>query len=227
MQLVYVNYGTTDDFALLSTMNISVVGRIVLTRYGAIYRGDKVANAAQAGAIGCLIYSDPASFAPVGTAPNQVYPFTQWLPSQGVQRGSIFEGGSMHNCLIPISITHHGRFWGPPHTRLASRTTRYCRRTHCSQRLASSAAENCDSAYLVRGRAAAAAGSQRHSRASKLAGWTADYLPHWARSHHDGAGSAVKQQHRNYHQRVCNCPRRGGARPCCVARQPQRCLGIW
>ncbi len=52
----------------------------------------QVAHAAAAGAVGCLIYSDPFTFAPNGTSPSQVYPYTKWLPEQGVQRGSIFMG---------------------------------------------------------------------------------------------------------------------------------------
>lgn len=66
-EIIYVNYGTVDDFARLATFNVSALGKIALVRYGEIYRGDKVANAAAAGAIGCLIFSDPITFAPNGT----------------------------------------------------------------------------------------------------------------------------------------------------------------
>ena len=34
-ELVYANYGTAADFALLSQLNVSVEGKIVITRYGA------------------------------------------------------------------------------------------------------------------------------------------------------------------------------------------------
>ena len=91
-EMVYANYGTIEDFLYLRNINVSVHKRIVLVRYGGIYRGDKVANAYANGAAGCLIYSDPITYAPKGTDPMDVYPFTKYLPDQGVQRGSIFEG---------------------------------------------------------------------------------------------------------------------------------------
>ena len=52
----------------------------------------QVKNAATYGAIGALIYSDPADYAPEGTGVNDTYPNTQWLPPTGVQRGSTFKG---------------------------------------------------------------------------------------------------------------------------------------
>lgn len=41
--LVYVNYGRTEDFFQLERqMDINVTGKIVIVRYGKIFRGNKV-----------------------------------------------------------------------------------------------------------------------------------------------------------------------------------------
>ena len=58
--LVYVNYGIPDDYERLERMGISVKGCIAIARYGASWRGIKPKVAAEHGAVGCLIYSDPA-----------------------------------------------------------------------------------------------------------------------------------------------------------------------
>ncbi len=59
-QVVYVNYGTPADYKKLDEMGISVEGRIALARYGNVFRGLKVWQAEERGAVGVLIYSDPA-----------------------------------------------------------------------------------------------------------------------------------------------------------------------
>ncbi len=57
--LVYINYGITEDYEQLERLGISVKGCIVIARYGASWRGIKPKLAAEHGAVGCLIYSDP------------------------------------------------------------------------------------------------------------------------------------------------------------------------
>ena len=57
--LVYVNYGVPEDYEALDRLGISVKGAIVIARYGGSWRGIKPKVAAEHGAIGCLIYSDP------------------------------------------------------------------------------------------------------------------------------------------------------------------------
>lgn len=47
-------------------------------------------NAGARGAIGVIIFSDPADYAPEGTAPAALYPHGPGIPSSGAQRGSIF-----------------------------------------------------------------------------------------------------------------------------------------
>jgi N-acetylated-alpha-linked acidic dipeptidase len=57
--LVYANYGSKNDFDLLSVNGINVTGCIVLVKYGNGFRGQKVRAAELAGAAAVLIYSDP------------------------------------------------------------------------------------------------------------------------------------------------------------------------
>ena len=84
--LVYVNYGMQDDYKALQRMGVSVNGKIVIARYGAGWRGLKPKLAQEHGAIGCLIYSDPADD---GYAVESTYPDGPARPSQGIQRGSV------------------------------------------------------------------------------------------------------------------------------------------
>jgi N-acetylated-alpha-linked acidic dipeptidase len=70
-QVVYVNYGVPADFARLEGMGISVAGKIVLARYGGAFRGLKVKEAQDRGALGVLIYSDPRDD---GYMAGEVYP---------------------------------------------------------------------------------------------------------------------------------------------------------
>ncbi len=84
--LVYANYGMLDDYAELERNGISVKGAIVITRYGGGWRGLKPKLAYEHGAIGCIIYSDPADD---GYVQNDVLPKGPMRPPQGVQRGSV------------------------------------------------------------------------------------------------------------------------------------------
>jgi N-acetylated-alpha-linked acidic dipeptidase len=84
--VVYANYGDVDDFGKLAAAGIDVHHRIVLVRYGKIFRGLKVRNAERAGAAGVLIYSDPADD---GYAHGDPYPRGQARPADAIQRGSV------------------------------------------------------------------------------------------------------------------------------------------
>jgi N-acetylated-alpha-linked acidic dipeptidase len=86
--LVYVNYGNPDDYIALARMGVDVKGKIVIARYGSAWRGLKVKLAYEHGAVGCIIYSDPADD---GYGPGDVYPKGAWRPDQGVQRGSVID----------------------------------------------------------------------------------------------------------------------------------------
>jgi len=84
--LVYVNYGMPDDYKELERHGIDVKGKIVIARYGAGWRGLKPKLAWQHGAVGCIIYSDPADD---GYVQGDVYPKGAFRPEDGVQRGSV------------------------------------------------------------------------------------------------------------------------------------------
>ena len=86
--LVYVNYGAPADYEQLAAMGVSVKGAIVIARYGQTWRGIKPKLAAQHGAVGCLIYSDPKDD---GYARDAPYPEGPMRPSEGVQRGSVMD----------------------------------------------------------------------------------------------------------------------------------------
>lgn len=86
--LVYVNYGLPADYDRLREMGIDVKGRIVLARYGGSWRGIKPKVAAENGAIGCLIYSDPRDD---GYGAGDVYPKGGFRPKDSVQRGSVMD----------------------------------------------------------------------------------------------------------------------------------------
>jgi N-acetylated-alpha-linked acidic dipeptidase len=84
--LVYVNYGIPEDYEQLERMGISVKGRIVIARYYHSWRGIKPKVAAEHGAVGCLIYSDPHED---GFVRGETFPAGPFRSPDGVQRGSV------------------------------------------------------------------------------------------------------------------------------------------
>ena len=86
--LVYVNFGIPEDYETLDRLGISVKGAIVIARYGASWRGIKPKVAAEHGAVGCLIYSDPHED---GFFQGDVFPGGAWRNSDGAQRGSVMD----------------------------------------------------------------------------------------------------------------------------------------
>ena len=85
-QVIYVNYGAPADHERLKAMGLSVEGKIALVRYGGAFRGLKVKEAQEHGAIGVLIYSDPADD---GYMRGDVYPNGPMRPPSAIQRGSV------------------------------------------------------------------------------------------------------------------------------------------
>jgi N-acetylated-alpha-linked acidic dipeptidase len=86
--LVYVNYGIPADYEKLDRLGVSVKGAIVIARYGASWRGIKPKVAAEHGAVGCLIYSDPRDD---GYFMGDVFPQGGLRNKNGVQRGSVMD----------------------------------------------------------------------------------------------------------------------------------------
>ncbi|XP_059042847.1 glutamate carboxypeptidase 2 isoform X1 [Mustela lutreola] len=97
--LVYVNYAQTEDFFKLERdLKINCSGKIVIARYGKIFRGNKVKNAQLAGAKGVILYSDPADYFAPGV---KSYPDGWNLPGRGVQRGNILNLNGAGDPLTP------------------------------------------------------------------------------------------------------------------------------
>jgi N-acetylated-alpha-linked acidic dipeptidase len=89
--LVFVNYGLPEDYEKLDRLGISVKGAIVIAKYLHSWRGVKPKVAAEHGAIGCLIYSEPQDD---GYTRDNVFPAGPMRPADGVQRGSVMDFAS-------------------------------------------------------------------------------------------------------------------------------------
>jgi N-acetylated-alpha-linked acidic dipeptidase len=86
--LVYVNYGLPKDYEELDRLGVSVKGAIVIARYGNSWRGIKPKVAAEHGAVGCIIYSDPRDD---GYFEGDVFPAGPMRNENGAQRGSVMD----------------------------------------------------------------------------------------------------------------------------------------
>ena len=84
--LVYVNYGMPADYEALKRLGVDVRGKIVIARYGGGWRGLKPKLAQEHGAVGCIVYSDPADD---GYGQGAAWPEGPYRPERGFQRGSI------------------------------------------------------------------------------------------------------------------------------------------
>lgn len=89
--LVFVNYGLPEDYEKLDRLGISVKGAIVIAKYYHSWRGVKPKVAAEHGAIGCLIYSEPKDD---GYSVDNVFPQGPMRNPDGVQRGSVMDFAS-------------------------------------------------------------------------------------------------------------------------------------
>lgn len=85
---VYGNYCEQSDYDYLATQ-VNISGMIVLCRYGQIFRAQKVQFAEERGAVGVLIYSDPADD---GYGKGDMFPDGPARPPLGVQRGTLAYG---------------------------------------------------------------------------------------------------------------------------------------
>jgi N-acetylated-alpha-linked acidic dipeptidase len=86
--LVYVNYGRPEDYEDLDRLGVSAKGAVVIARYGKCWRGVKPKVAAEHGAAGCIIYSDPRDD---GYFVDAAYPKGPMRNSDGAQRGSVMD----------------------------------------------------------------------------------------------------------------------------------------
>lgn len=92
---MYVNYGRVEDYERLKQLGVNVSGAIALARYGMIFRGDIVRHAYEAGAAGALVYTDKKDYGGGGSSVNndkKGFPDDKWMPSSGVQVGTLYSG---------------------------------------------------------------------------------------------------------------------------------------
>jgi N-acetylated-alpha-linked acidic dipeptidase len=89
--LLFVNYGLPEDYEKLERLGVSVKGAIVIAKYYHSWRGVKPKVAAEHGAIGCLIYSEPQDD---GYTRDVVFPQGPMRNPDGVQRGSVMDFAS-------------------------------------------------------------------------------------------------------------------------------------
>ena len=84
--VVYVNYGTQEDYRQLESLGISVAGKIAIARYGGCYRGIKSKLAEEHKAVGAshLFRSSRRRL-----RCRRRLPRGPWRPMSGIQRGSI------------------------------------------------------------------------------------------------------------------------------------------
>jgi len=87
-ELVFVNYGRPEDYEILERHGIDVSGKIAIAKYGETWRGIKPKLAGEKGAIGTIIYSDPADD---GYGAGDTYPKGPFKHESGVQRGSVMD----------------------------------------------------------------------------------------------------------------------------------------
>ncbi len=87
-ELVFVNYGRPEDYEILDRYGISVEGKIAIAKYGESWRGIKPKLAGEKGAIGTILYSDPADD---GYGAGDPYPKGAFKHATGIQRGSVMD----------------------------------------------------------------------------------------------------------------------------------------
>lgn len=85
-EVVYVNYGTREDFMKLAEMGVPLAGKIAVARYGGNFRGYKAKYAEQYGMIGLVVYTDPKDS---GFTRGEVYPKGPFFNETTIQRGSM------------------------------------------------------------------------------------------------------------------------------------------
>jgi N-acetylated-alpha-linked acidic dipeptidase len=85
-EVVFAHHGRKEDFETLAKLGVDVKGKVVVARYGGNFRGYKAKYAEEAGAIGLIIYTDPADG---GYVSGPVYPEGRFANDSTVQRGSL------------------------------------------------------------------------------------------------------------------------------------------
>ena len=152
-----MNYGLPEDYEKLDRLGISVKGKIVIAKYLHSWRGVKPKIAAEHGAVGCLIYSDPQDD---GYARDNVFPQGPMRNPDGVQRGSVMDFASV-SPGDPLT---------PGYRRIA-RTPRLSRERREEPH------QNSRPANFLRRRATSSGRAQRTDGARGVARQSSDFLP--------------------------------------------------
>jgi N-acetylated-alpha-linked acidic dipeptidase len=85
-EVVYVNYGTREDFEKLAEMGVPLAGKVAVARYGGNFRGYKAKYAEQYGMVGLVVFTDPKDS---GYIRGDVYPKGPHFNETTIQRGSM------------------------------------------------------------------------------------------------------------------------------------------
>lgn len=85
-EVVYAGQGTAAEFKALDDRKISLEGRIALMRYFGEWEGRKVLRAQARGAVGVVLFSDPADD---GFLRGPVYPRGAWRPPGSIMRRTL------------------------------------------------------------------------------------------------------------------------------------------
>lgn len=87
---VYAGYGRKTDFDTLVKKGIDFKDKIVLVKYGGVFRGLKVKAAQEAGAAGVIIFTDPGDDGDIQESKgHKAYPDGPARVPSSVQRGSV------------------------------------------------------------------------------------------------------------------------------------------
>jgi hypothetical protein len=84
--LVYVNYGSASDFDRVASLGVTVVGKIMLVRYGREHSGLVAQRAQNAQTNGVIFYSDPMDN---GRFLGPVYPEGVYRPESSIRRSNV------------------------------------------------------------------------------------------------------------------------------------------
>ncbi|KAH7141518.1 hypothetical protein B0J13DRAFT_503917 [Dactylonectria estremocensis] len=88
-EYVYAGRGSIDDFERLVELGVEIEGKIALIQYGGLFRGLKVKNAQDHGAIAAVIFTDPAGDGNITVANGyESYPDGPARNPNSVQKGS-------------------------------------------------------------------------------------------------------------------------------------------
>jgi N-acetylated-alpha-linked acidic dipeptidase len=84
--VVYANRAKREDFARLAAAGVDVEGKIVVARYGGLFRGYKAKFAEEAGAAGLILFLDPED---TGYVRGLMWPDGGWANGSSIQRGAL------------------------------------------------------------------------------------------------------------------------------------------